>query len=87
VTNRLSKAIIAMIGRENMSTGRIQFEMLIPELNHTTISLSRYQRDSVSRTERNIVSDNSMGRNLSRLKPSRVLIASLARLPAAATPM
>src|SRR5690606_11325824 len=87
VTKRLSKPMTKMTGNAKEMTGRIQLERLLPELNQTTISLSRYHRDKVSSTAKNKLRDSSIGKKRIRLKPNKVLMASLARLPPAATPM
>ena len=73
------------IGMLNMSMGRIQLLILNPELNQMTISESLYQRDKVRSMARNKLRDNSIGKNLIKLKPSIVVIESLGKTPFAAS--
>jgi hypothetical protein len=84
ITNKLNRVINAMTGTAKLSTGRIQLVMLMPLLNHITISESRDQRDNVISTARKSVRESIMGRNLIMLKPSMVVMASLGRMPFAA---
>ena len=73
-----------MTGMAKFKIGRIQLLTLKPELNQTAISESRCQRVSVMSTLKKMVSDKIMGRNLTRLKPNKVLIASFGIQPFAA---
>ena len=71
-------------GKEKLKIGHIQFDMLRPELNHTAISESRCQRVSVSNTDKKMVSDKIMGRNLMRPNPNIVVMASFGIRPSSA---
>lgn len=72
-------------GIAKFNTGLIQLEMLNPELNHTTISESRCQRDIVISTAKNKASDKIIGKYWTKLSPSMVTIASFGIAPRAAT--
>src|SRR4029453_4384153 len=56
VTNADSNATATTMGQANCNTGRSHESSLWPDANHTTISESRYARDSVISTEMNSVS-------------------------------
>ena len=49
-------------GPAKVSTGRMKRLMPMPEANHTTISESRQQRDSVSSSAMNTAADSTTGR-------------------------
>ena len=61
-TIRLSSATINTNGAAKPNTGRAQAVKGIPLTNQTTISESRYWRETTSSTDMNTVSDNSTGR-------------------------
>src|SRR5450830_1344890 len=63
MTNRLNTVITIITGRVNVKTGFTHDEMPTPELNQTTISLSRCQRVKVSNTAKNRVNESNIGRN------------------------
>lgn len=64
-----------------LKIGLIQLVTLSPELNQTAISESLCQRVSVIKTAKNIVKDNIIGKNLTKLKPNKVLIESAGKTP------
>src|SRR5450830_1666498 len=74
--NKLNIEMRIIIGMANANTGRIKLLILKPELNQITISESLYQRDSVMSTDKNKLKDSSIGRNLIKLNPNIVVMAS-----------
>ena len=60
--NSASSATSKMNGSEKRSTGRMKSVRLMPEVNHTTISESLYQRVSTSNTEMNSVAHSRIAR-------------------------
>ena len=62
----------------------MRFDKPNPELNHTIISLSLYQRVNVIKIVKNRVNESNSGKCLSKLKTRIVSIASLGIMPFAA---
>lgn len=78
--------MMMMTGAAKAMMGRIHLVMPTPDVNQITISESWCHRVSVSNTVRKMVSDMIIGRNLIRLNPSMVRIASFGIHPLAALP-
>ena len=86
VTNIDSSATAITIGQAKRITGPSQDSRLWPEANHTTISESRYARDSVISTEMKSVSVSTTGSQVRAVSASSWNTAWLSTRPPAAWP-
>ena len=86
VTKNASRPIAITIGHAKRSTGPTHASRLCPAANHTTISESRYARDSVISTATNSVSVRMTGSHVSAVSATSCSTAWLSTRPPAAWP-